>query len=117
MQSGLLRHLVQAAFHHRMGMRLVALAVVVALVGCAKKNVVREEPARLKVVATPDNASVYVDGHYFGRAKVLAVEPKALVPGMHLMTIQADDHFPHDLELDLPPGITTVEIALRPIPP
>lgn len=100
-----------------MGVRLAALALGMTLLACAKKDVVRDEPARLKVVATPDDASVYVDGHYFGRAKVLAVEPKALVPGVHLMTVQASDHFPHDLELDLPPGTTTVDIMLRPIPP
>jgi len=85
--------------------------------GCAKSQVVAPEPARLKVVATPINASVYVDGHYFGRATVLREEPKALPPGPHLMTVQADDHFPHDMELDLPPGLTTINIDLRPVPP
>jgi hypothetical protein len=33
------------------------------------------------------------------------------------MTVQADDHFPHDMELDLPPGLTTLEVELRPVPP
>jgi hypothetical protein len=33
------------------------------------------------------------------------------------MTITADDHFPHDMELDLPPGTTTLTIELRPVPP
>ena len=98
-------------------MRVVALLVVLAAVGCTKKDAIRQEPARLKVIATPSDASVYLDGHYFGRAKVLAAEPKALVPGMHLMTLTADDYFPHDMELNLPPGTTTVEIKLRPIPP
>lgn len=98
-------------------MRVVALLVALAAVGCAKKDTVRQEPARLEVIATPAHASVYLDGHYFGRARVLAAEPKALIPGMHLMTVTADDYFPHDMELDLPPGTTTVEIKLRPIPP
>jgi len=98
-------------------MRVVALLVVLAALGCAKRDAVRQEPARLEVIATPSNASVYLDGHYFGRARVLAAEPKALIPGMHLMTVTADDYFPHDMELDLPPGTTTVEIELRPIPP
>ena len=108
MQSRLLRHFVEASVNHRVGMRLVVLLVALAAVGCAKKDTVRDEPARLKVVATPANASVYLDGHYFGRAKVLAREPKALLPGMHLMTVTADDYFPHDMELNLPPGTTTV---------
>lgn len=98
-------------------MRALVLLIAFGAVGCAKKDAVRQEPARLKVVAHPSNASVYVDGHYFGRAKVLAIEPKALLPGMHLMTVTANDYFPHDMELDLPPGTTTVEIKLRPMPP
>jgi len=117
MQSRLLRHFVEASFDHRVGMRVVVLLLALAAVGCAKKDAVREEPARLKVLATPNSASVYLDGHYFGRAKVLAIEPKALLPGMHLMTVTADDYFPHDMELNLPPGTTTVEIKLRPMPP
>lgn len=99
-----------------MGMRAAALVALVAL-GCAKQGTVAPEPARLKVLATPSDASVYIDGHYFGRATVLAQEPKPLAPGLHLMTVQAADHFPHDLELDLSPGLTTLEITLRPIPP
>jgi hypothetical protein len=99
-------------------MRLtLSVLAFVFLVGCAKKDTVRREPARLQVIATPSTASVYVDGHYFGRARILAAEPKVLVPGMHLMTVTADDFFPHDMELDLEPGTTTVEIELRPIPP
>ena len=95
--------------------RVWALALV--LVACAKEGTVAPEPARLKVVATPATASVYIDGHYFGRATVLSQEPKALAPGVHLLTVQAEDHFPHDMELDLPSGLTTLDIALRPVPP
>jgi len=100
-----------------MGMRIAALALVLVAFGCAKKNTVAPEPARLKIVTTPPDASVYVDGHYFGRATVLSQEPKALSPGVHLMTVQAEDHFPHDMELNLPPGTTTLTIELRPVPP
>jgi len=100
-----------------MGVRTVGLVLVLIALGCAKQGTIATEPARLKVVAKPADASVYVDGHYFGRATVLSEEPKALVPGMHLMTVQAADHFPHDMEIDLPPGVTTIAIELRPIPP
>jgi hypothetical protein len=86
--------------------------------GCVKEATpVPTQHAELKVVAVPSNASVYLDGHYFGRAKVLAVEPKRLAPGLHLMTVQADDHFPRDVELELAPGVTTVKVELRPVPP
>ena len=94
-----------------------ALGLALLLVGCAKEGTVAPEPARLEVIATPATASVYIDGHYFGRATVLSQEPKALAPGIHLMTVTAEDHFPHDMELDLPPGLTTLEIELRPVPP
>jgi hypothetical protein len=100
-----------------MGVRTVALALALVVIGCAKKGAVAPEPARLRILATPPNASVYIDGHYFGRATVLSQEPKALVPGVHLMTVQAEDHFPHDMELNLPAGVTTISIDLRPIPP
>jgi len=100
-----------------MGVRSAALVLVLVAFGCAKKGTVAPEPARLEIIASPPNASVYIDGHYFGRATVLSEEPKTLAPGIHLMTIQAEDHFPHDMELNLPAGVTTVEIDLRPIPP
>ena len=101
-----------------MGVRAAALLFVLSLVACvAVETPLRPEPARLKVIAKPPSASVYIDGHYFGRARVLAEEPKALPPGPHLMTIQADDHFPHDMEIELVPGTTTVEVKLRPVPP
>jgi hypothetical protein len=100
-----------------MGVKVATLAVALLAAGCANKNTVAPEPARLQVITTPPNASVYIDGHYFGRATVLSQEPKALAPGDHLMTVQADDHFPHDMQLDLPRGTTTITIDLRPIPP
>jgi hypothetical protein len=92
-------------------------ALVLLLAGCAKEGTVAPEPARLEVHVSPPTASVYIDGHYFGRATVLSQEPKALAPGVHLMTVQAEDHFPHDMELDLPPGLTKLDIELRPVPP
>ena len=60
-------------------MRTAGLLVALAFLGCAKQGTVAPEPARLKIVATPSDASVYIDGHYFGRATVLSKEPKALV--------------------------------------
>ena len=100
-----------------MGVKGAALAVAIFAAGCANKNTLAPEPARLQIVTMPANASVYIDGHYFGRATVLSQEPKALAPGMHLMTVQAEDHFPHDMELELPRGVTTITVELRPIPP
>ena len=101
----------------RLATAICAAALLVGA-GCVKEpTAAPTQQAALKVVAVPSEASVYVDGHYFGRAKVLALEPKALSPGLHLMTVQADDHFPRDLELELEPGVTTVKVELQPVPP
>ncbi len=100
-----------------MGVRVASLVLAFIAMGCANKHTVAPEPARLRIISTPPNASVYIDGHYFGRATVLAQEPKALAPGVHLMTVQAEDHFPHDMELELPRGVTAITVELRPIPP
>ena len=114
----MLRHLFETAVDDRMGVRAVAWLLPLSLLACvAVESPLRPEPARLKVVAEPPTASVYIDGHYFGRARVLAEAPKELPTGPHLMTIQADDHFPHDMEIELAPGTTTVEVKLRPVPP
>lgn len=103
---------------HRIGALACCAAAFLCGSGCVKEQTqVLTQHAELKVVAVPSSASVYVDGHYFGRAKVLAVEPKRLAPGVHLMTVQADDHFPSDVELELAPGVTTVKVELRPVPP
>ena len=118
MQPRLLRHFVQTSLDDRMGVRRAALALVALLaLGCAKNDTIAPEPARLRVMTSPATASVYIDGHYFGRGTVLSQEPKALAPGVHLMTVEAEDHFPHDMELDLPKGESTITIELRPIPP
>jgi hypothetical protein len=73
--------------------------------------------AALRVVAVPETAHVAVDEQFVGAARVLAVRPATLAVGKHRVTVQAPDYFPHDLDVDLPRGVTTLEIKLRPIPP
>jgi hypothetical protein len=68
------------------------------------------------VVAEPDNARVRIDDRDAGSARVLAARPPRLTPGRHQVSVEADGYFPHDVELDLPPGTTTLRITLRPIP-
>jgi len=72
--------------------------------------------AKLRVVAEPDNTTVYVDDQFVGSARVLAVRPRALRPGVKHITFKAPKHFPHDVRVDLPEGTTTIEMKLRPIP-
>ncbi|MEM9191289.1 MAG: hypothetical protein AAGF12_19105 [Myxococcota bacterium] len=93
---------------------VVALAWAVAL-GCS--GAPRRPAAQLRVVAQPENARVYVNDRFLATARVIRQRPEVLRTGVHHMTVTAPGHFPHDVELDLPEGLTTVEISLRPIPP
>ena len=95
---------------------LIASGVLaITLSGC-----VRQAPppqlAKLRIVAEPDTTTVYVDDRYVGSARVLATKPKALSPGVKLVTFKAPGYFPHDLRLDLPSGTTTVHMKLRKVP-
>lgn len=83
---------------------------------CGGGGIAPTRPAELRVIATPDTATVYLDERFLGAARVLAVRPKSVPKGRHRLTVQAPGHFPHDLELELEPGETKVEISLRPIP-
>jgi hypothetical protein len=95
---------------------LVAALVFVALGGCGMQGV-ETTPAKLRVIAEPKTASVYVDDRYLGSAQVLEARPQPLDSGDHLVTVRAPDYFPHDFKVTLQPGTTTVEVSLRPIPP
>jgi hypothetical protein len=72
--------------------------------------------AYLRVVTVPENTRVYVDDRFVGTGRVLAVNPKGMTPGTRFITFEAPDYFPHDLRVELPPGTTTIQMKLRPIP-
>jgi len=92
---------------------LVALSLAAA---CAAKQPAAKPAAELRTVVEPANAQVQVDEQFVGAARVLAERPARLSLGKHRITIEAAGYFPHDLELDLPRGVTKVEVKLRPIP-
>ncbi|MDQ3034399.1 MAG: hypothetical protein M3Y87_18470, partial [Myxococcota bacterium] len=75
------------------------------------------ERARVRFVLQPETARVYSDERYVGSARRLAARPTEFRVGPRRFTITADGYFPHDLEVDLPAGTTTIEISLRPVPP
>jgi hypothetical protein len=98
----------------RLGAAIV-LAFVASSAGCYPQA--QPQLAKLRVLAEPKTTTVYVDDQYFGSARVLAVRPKSLRPGVKFITFKAPDYFPHDVRVDLPPGETTIEMKLRKIPP
>ncbi|MDD9942576.1 MAG: hypothetical protein OXU20_16165 [Myxococcales bacterium] len=98
-----------------LGALMLALACWVA--GCISAARPQERLASLKVIAKPEDTVVYINGRFAGTARSLAKRPKARKPGVAYVTFSAPGHFPHDVRLDLPPGVTTVKIALRQVPP
>ncbi|MEO0324363.1 MAG: PEGA domain-containing protein [Myxococcota bacterium] len=90
--------------------------LLLALGACGFQQVAGT-PAKLSVVAEPPTASVYVDERYVATAQAIEARPRTFPPGTHRVTLEAPGHFPHDVEVELTPGVTTLRIALRPIPP
>ncbi len=94
---------------------LLCAGLALALSGCALQSV-RPTPARMRVLASPPEARVFVDDAFVASARVLGEQPVELSPGLHQVTLEAPGYFPHDLEVDLESGTTTVRVELRPIP-
>lgn len=94
----------------------IALAAAGAA-GCTVELNRRPPPAKLRVLAVPDDAAVYLNEQFVGSARVLAAKPETLPEGTYRMTVTAPGYFPHDLMVKLTPGTTTVRIELRKIPP
>ena len=95
----------------------LAVSTVASIVGCGATTPSAAPSAQVRFVVEPDTARVYTDGHFVGAARVLSASPELFRAGPRQFTITADGYFPHDLEVDLAPGTTTIEISLRPIPP
>jgi len=74
------------------------------------------QTAEVRLLIEPTTARVYTDERFVGGARVLATRPVSFRAGPRRLTITADGFFPHDLDLNLPPGTTTIRVALRPIP-
>ena len=93
---------------------LVGGALLVA--GCGMRPPVRER-ARVRFLLDPPQSRVYVEDRFLGAGRVLRRRPREFPPGPRHFTITADGYFPHDVEVDLPSGTTTIRLSLRPIPP
>ncbi len=74
------------------------------------------QSAQVRFQLEPDTARVYTDERFLGGARVVATRPIELRTGPRRFTITAEGYFPHDLEVDLPPGVTTIRVSLRPVP-
>jgi hypothetical protein len=94
-----------------------ALVGAILLAGCGAAQVRQTEPAQVRFIVEPPTARVYADDRFVGAARVLARRPPTFAPGLRHFTVTADGYFPHDVEIELPSGTTTVRLRLRPVPP
>ncbi|MFM2417199.1 MAG: hypothetical protein RL385_1922 [Pseudomonadota bacterium] len=90
--------------------------MLAALPACAGTQRGPVYDAQLRVEAEPPSAVVVVNERFVGAAKVLAKRPVALTQGHKRISIEAVGYFPHDMELDLPAGLTSISAKLRPVP-
>jgi hypothetical protein len=97
--------------------RALFAGLLVVLPACGATTPTAAPSAEVRFVVEPDTARVYTDGHFVGAARVLAARGESFRAGPRQFTITADGYFPHDLEVDLAPGTTTIEVSLRPVPP
>lgn len=96
-------------------MRYAQAVLFLLLASCGGEP--RPTPAGLKVIAQPADARVYVDDRFVASARVLAQRAHSLPAGVHRITVSAPGYFPYELETELPPGVSTIEISLRPVSP
>jgi hypothetical protein len=97
-------------------MRLLLGVLALSIAGCQIESTLGKKPAYLELHVVPETARVVIDDESVGSARLLAASPHRLSPGKHFVEIEAKGYFPHDLELDLAPGLTKVEVTLRAVP-
>lgn len=73
----------------------------------------RKLPGRLKVVTTPEGATVAIDGEVVGATPL---DPVRLEPGRHELVLRARRHQPHEevVEIEGREELQTLEVALVP---
>ena len=99
----------------RIGISLAAVFALWGSAGC--RATPQPTPAGLRILADPPDARVYIDDRFVASAQLLSRRAHTLPPGAHRVTVSAPGYFPHDLQTDLPAGLSTLKIKLRPIPP
>lgn len=96
---------------------LATLTLAAPVVASCGARPATGETAAVRFTIEPSEARVYTDERFLGGARVLATRPIQLRAGPRRFTITAEGYFPHDLDVELPPGTTTIRVRLRPVPP
>src|SRR5690554_8231299 len=98
-------------------LRLLPLLLFSLLLTACEVESAFARRAYLQMEVEPEHARVEIDERPSVSARLIREEPVELSVGKHTITIRADGYFPHDLLLDLPSGLTKVEVKLRELPP
>ncbi len=104
----------------RVGVALLVgvVAGAMLLLGCELSGRRRPRPANLEFDVQPEDARVFIDDEFVSSARVLNARGFQLSAGEHQITIEAAGYFPHDLDVELPPGgPTRLRVHLRAVPP
>ena len=101
----------------RLSLALASACLGSALIACGGAHKPKGRPAELRAVVQPPTAIVQVEEKFVGSARVLDKRPAQLTPGKHRVTVEAPGYFPHDVEVELAPGVTTLQLKLRAVPP
>ena len=101
----------------RLSRALGLCASLFAMPGCGAALPTAAARAQVRFELTPDTARVYTEDRFVGTGRVLSGRSADFRTGPRQLTITADGYFPHDLEVDLPEGTTTIRVSLRPVPP
>ncbi len=73
------------------------------------------DAGRLRVDVRPEDATVYVDGHFVGTSQILRREPFPLPPGPHLIEVVRPDYKTYQATANVKSGETSeLAIDLRP---
>ena len=97
--------------------RFVAPLVFSIVSGCMSAAQPSGGTAELRVRPVPEDALVRIDDETVIDGRAIAAQPVRLRTGTHLVSIEADGYFPHDMTVELPAGETAIDVRLRPLPP
>lgn len=96
-----------------MGMRALALALLVAACSPAKEP----KHVSFRMVGSPPNATVTIDDIFVGRLETVQKRGVALPVGPHHLTVEAPGYFPFDQKIDAAEGSPIrVEVRLVAVP-
>jgi hypothetical protein len=95
----------------------LALALTLSLAGCAHGPAARKPDAQLLVSCPVDDARVYLDETFVGRAVELRARPLRVVHGTLRLEVRADGWFTAYRDVPVAPGAAArVDVPLHRVP-